>query len=98
MAKELRAEGQLPSPTVSTLAKSALITMFNMKLKIDAENERIKKAKLEKNSATVVSPNRSTNSELEELEKQLAIVNTQIPTYEEFMKLKNKQNQVLTSS
>jgi hypothetical protein len=94
MAQELHTEGQIPQASVSCLAKCALITMFNMRMKIQKTNQELEqKAELQKNSAAQRQQEcrRNTNPTLEELEKQLTISNAQIPTYEEFIKQKNKQ-------
>ncbi|MGC2570678.1 MAG: hypothetical protein WA364_04130 [Candidatus Nitrosopolaris sp.] len=34
-------KGELPAPTVSALGKSAIITMTNMKMKVDAANQEL---------------------------------------------------------
>ena len=42
MAKDLHDEGQIPQPTISCLAKSALITLWNMRMKTQQANQELR--------------------------------------------------------
>lgn len=82
IAKQAFNEGKIKAPTISALARASLMTMANLKLKIDEENERIREADRKRMELQAMTgPCKIPYANLQSIQGIIA----NVPSYHEFI-------------
>jgi hypothetical protein len=68
LAQDAHKNGSIKFPTISSLARSSLLTMANFALKAEAENERIKEYDKKRKELQAIAPNNVSYPNLPDLQ------------------------------
>jgi hypothetical protein len=67
LAQEAHKNGSIKSPTISSLARSSLLTMANFALKAEQENERIREYDKKRKELQAIAPSNMSYPNLPDL-------------------------------